>query len=67
MLVGEPVVDQPMLALVEVVELAGALVIETVGAAVVAVVTVQLTVALALPAEFETVTRKVCVPAARPL
>ena len=55
-----PPVDHPNDALVAVVEVAGALVSETVGrTAVLPDVIVQLCDRLALPALFETVTRKV--------
>ncbi len=63
-----PVVDQPNVAVVDVVDDAGPLPRLTVGAlGVGAVVTVQLYDALALPAEFATVTRNECAPAASPL
>jgi hypothetical protein len=68
-LVGEPVVVQANVALVEVVELAGAPVSETVGATVPLEldVTCQLYVAEALPAELETVTWNVWPPTPSPL
>jgi hypothetical protein len=62
-----PVVDQPNDAPVDVVDDAGALVRPTVGAPVPALVTLQEYPALALPAEFDTVTRNECVPTARPV
>ena len=62
-----PVVDQPNDALVDVVDDAGALVRPTVGAPVPALVTLHEYPALALPAEFDTVTRNECVPTARPV
>ena len=70
MLVGAPPpVDQPKLALVEVVDAGGVLVSVTVGAPLEddEDVTCHVYVAEELPAELATVTRNVCVPTARPL
>jgi hypothetical protein len=61
-----PVVDQPNDAVVEVVDDPGPLVRLTVGVACVPDVTLHEYVALALPALFDTVTRKACEPTASP-